>query len=763
MSTSRGKGAFRGGRGGRGGNRPERKQTPREDWETYDFSISFNPKTMKDKNPNAEFQALLMEMMKKAPGITFHPTNEAMYPKPSSFTTIQGYPKTEADFKDFYEVYENKGLTIYKIFVKTTMQYNELELRNSLMNYLRGNNLWMSSELISESVDEMIGYINYGHDKMVWRPDCEKKINNGMKALIQSESIPEALRLKIQGLKKGIHVRVATGTVRGGTRNEPVMCEGLVLRTTKVQARACIELLGLLDDNILGDFYSIVPRGVDKELGPQMYGDYLRANNDMLNTIRAIAVVNWPEELFYETYNPALGVTGTVAKQVDKLLLDAWHCVAIERTMETTTRGKYLLLFREQDMEKAKESIGKLIEDFGRASDRKCAKLALEKYNEYPEFDSIQRISSSVHSKGLRIRAMLEAAAGKRPIRTAKKIPQQQKFHFFDVPQELQKQPLPNQTPTYSNIVTNQNTTTKKQTMIAQSTPQQKTQPNLRQQSQLTQTTLLSTQASPDARTVATANSGLSDQHTIATMMTQITTQFSEMERDRIMREDRNEMKRQERETKAEEKREERDARMEEIRLQTDTRMEEIRLETESKMKQAEVQRNERETRMEEKRLEAETKMYSFMQTMMTFNINKNINQGQVPATLTTGTTEQTSALTNSIATTNTATSSEKRPLSQLSNDNEETEMKDASTVIETTETEEESSPIKRNKPLTGSEEVGNEESTNNDMELVIEKDDPTSNSEIKQKDTGSFTEGFNNQQFTSTEAITPRTGVNQQ
>ncbi|OEU13909.1 hypothetical protein FRACYDRAFT_242263 [Fragilariopsis cylindrus CCMP1102] len=591
------------------------------------------------------------------------------------------------------------------------MQYNELELRNSLMNYLRGNNLWMSSELISESVDEMIGYINYGHDKMVWRPDCEKKINNGMKALIQSESIPEALRLKIQGLKKGIHVRVATGTVRGGTRNEPVMCEGLVLRTTKVQARTCIELLGLLDENILGDFYSIE---------------------------------QWQSKL-------------------TNLLLDAWHCVAIERTMETTTRGKYLLLFREQDMEKAKESIGKLIEDFGRASDRKCAKLALEKYNEYPEFDSIQRISSSVHSKGLRIRAMLEAAAGKRPIRTAKKIPQQQKFHFFDVPQELQKQPLPNQTPTYSNIVTNQNTTTKKQTMIAQSTPQQKTQPNLRQQSQLTQTTLLSTQASPDARTVATANSGLSDQHTIATMMTQITTQFSEMERDRIMREDRNEMKRQERETKAEEKREERDARMEEIRLQTDTRMEEIRLETESKMKQAEVQRNERETRMEEKRLEAETKMYSFMQTMMTFNINKNINQGQVPATLTTGTTEQTSALTNSIATTNTATSSEKRPLSQLSNDNEETEMKDASTVIETTETEEESSPIKRNKPLTGSEEVGNEESTNNDMELVIEKDDPTSNSEIKQKDTGSFTEGFNNQQFTSTEAITPRTGVNQQ
>jgi hypothetical protein len=150
----------------------------------------------------------------------------------------------------------------------------------------------MSSELILESVDEMIGYINYGHGKMVWRPHCEKKINNGIQALIQSGSISEALRLKIEGLKKEVHVRVAAGTVRGGAKNDPVMCKGLVLRTKKAQARAFIELLGLLDENILGEFYNIIPRGIGKELGPQLYGELLRTNNDMLYTVRSIAVVN---------------------------------------------------------------------------------------------------------------------------------------------------------------------------------------------------------------------------------------------------------------------------------------------------------------------------------------------------------------------------------------------------------------------------------------------------------------------------------------
>ena len=59
-----------------------------------------------------------------------------------------------------------------------------------------------------------------------------------------------------------------------------------------------------------------------------------------------------------------------------------------------------------------------------------------------------------------------------------------------------------------------------------------------------------------DTRTLATNNSGLSiDQQTITTMMTQITAQFKDMEKDRIVREDKQEAKRQERETKIEERR----------------------------------------------------------------------------------------------------------------------------------------------------------------------------------------------------------------
>ena len=754
----------RGGQGGRGGRgrREERKQTPRKEWETYEFSISFNPKTMTNKDPDEEFQAVLTQMMTKSPGITFHPTNNDMFPQPEPFTTIQEYPQTEAAFKDFFEVYENKGFTTYRIFIKATMQYNELELRNSLLNYLRSNNLWMSSDLISENVDEMIGHINFGHDKLVWRPECEKKINNGIKSIIQSGSISEALKLKIRSLKKEIHVRVAAGTFRGGPRNDPVMCEGLVLRTTKAQARATIELLGLIDDNILGQFYEIIPRGIDRELGPRLYGDLLRTNNDMLNTLRSVTVVNWPEELFQDHYNPASDVTGTIPLRVDSLLMNSWNCVAIEKTTDTQTRGKYLLIFQEKDMEKAKEYIGDLLEEFGRRGDRPTAQIALERFREFPEFDSIQRVSQSVHSKGLRLREMLETAAAQRTKATPKKA-NNQKFYFHK-DKDLQNELAITTQRSYSNVTAQQ--IVDKKRIVPTQTPQQKLQSIIRQTQPITPTqtptTQTQTQTPHDARTLATNNSGLSlDQQTITTMMTQITTQFKDMENERIIREDQQETNRQTREDQQEERRKEREAKAEERREDREARMEEKRLEGEARM---EEKRLEGDVRMEEKRLEAQKDMFSFLQTILTNNASKNNRDTTVPEELTTGTTEQTSDITTSIVTAASAQSA-KRSSSQLSNQNEETVMKDNEDGKAEQEINEDEL-VKRNKTSkeTKDKDANEEEEENDVMEIDDEQQHNKDNTQetITETDTSSFVGGFNNQQFISKTNTVPK-GVSQQ
>jgi hypothetical protein len=97
-------------------------------------------------------------------------------------------------------------------------------------------------------------------------------------------------------------------------------------------------------------------------------------------------------------------------------------------------------------MEKAKESLGNLMKAYGRDSDRKCEKLALEKFHEFPEFDSM-----SVQSKGLRIREMLESAAIQRKTKSNTKV--KQPTFQFHVNKELQQQlPISTQK-SYSSMV----------------------------------------------------------------------------------------------------------------------------------------------------------------------------------------------------------------------------------------------------------------------------------------------------------------------
>ena len=201
--------------------------------------------------------------------------------------------------------------------------------------------------------------------------------------------------------------------------------------------------------------------------------------------------------------------------------------------------------------------------------------------------------------------------------------------------------------------------------------------------------------------------------------MTQVTQQFKDMERDRIVREDRQETKRQEREAKAEEKREEREARLEETRL------------------------NDQRT------------MYEFMQKMMMMSHTSNSNNEKgntIPDELTTGITERTSELTTSIITDSTGTLlSSKRSSSALSKDTPSNES-EATTIVDT-------SPIKRNKTtITDTPTACDHINEQEEMRMETEQHDIDDSSETStvvdttMTDTGtnaeSFTNGFINEQF---------------
>ena len=89
--------------------------------------------------------------------------------------------------------------------------------------------------------------------------------------------------------------------------------------------------------------------------------------------------------------------------------------------------------------------------------------------------------------------------------------------------------------------------------------------------------------------------------------------------------------------------------------------------------------------------------------------------------------------------------------------------MTDAETVIESQETEEDPTSIKRNRTVPGGEEFEHDKATTDDMDLATEHNDQMNSTRAKNKDTASFTDGFYSQQFRLPDNVPPPDGVSQQ
>jgi hypothetical protein len=63
---------------------------------------------MKNKDPDAKFQSILQQIMKKSPGVIFHPTNDDMFPKLKSFSTRTKQQKNDTRRTDDRNIKTNK-------------------------------------------------------------------------------------------------------------------------------------------------------------------------------------------------------------------------------------------------------------------------------------------------------------------------------------------------------------------------------------------------------------------------------------------------------------------------------------------------------------------------------------------------------------------------------------------------------------------------------------------------------------------------------
>ncbi|OEU19894.1 hypothetical protein FRACYDRAFT_235957 [Fragilariopsis cylindrus CCMP1102] len=386
------------------GGRPKVSIVAPTDMETYTFTIAWRPENKAGKDGKIIIKNAMREMQHREPTIIFHPTNSATSPVPRDIININNdFPKTPATYDDFFDQNRNRDNTNQQTFMKVSMPHNEKELQNKLHNYLYHNQLYMNSPFINDNTLEQVGFVEKGHSRLVYRPTMEKKISNGIKEIMNSNKLTPQQVAQIKNLSSNIRVECHRGTVRGGEYNNQAVCEGIVLKTTKTQAKLVMELLAMLPDKLLGDHYRIIPKSLNQLLGFEIYGQIVADTVNFQNKQKPITILNCHPSVLDDMYGN-VKVLNSKQVTVQQFILGNCGAISIEETNETSTKGKYIVIVPANNLDSARTAIGKMFQEFQNSSDRPAAMECIKAYNNYPLVNDTVTISGHAERLSQQIR-----------------------------------------------------------------------------------------------------------------------------------------------------------------------------------------------------------------------------------------------------------------------------------------------------------------------------------------------------------------------
>jgi hypothetical protein len=374
------------------------------DMATYAFTVAWRPDQKAGKDGKIIIKNLMREMAHKTPSIIFHPTNSATSPVPRDINNINNdFPKSPASFDDFFDQLRNRDNTNQSTFMKVTMPHDEKELQKKLSNYLFYNKLYMNSPFINDNTLEHVGFIENGHSRMVYRPNLEMKIRKGLKEVMEGDQLTPQQSAQLKHLSSPIRVECQRGTVRGGPSHQQIVCEGIVLKTTKSQAKIAMELLSMLPEKILGEHYRIIPKSLNNLLGYEIYGQIVADTVTFQEKLRPITVLHCHPGVFNDMYD-CVKVQNSKHVEVHRFIIENCGAVSIEETNETKSKGKYIVVVPQEKVDSARIAIGKMFQEFQQSGGRPTAMACLTAYQNFPLVNDNVTISGHAQKLSERIR-----------------------------------------------------------------------------------------------------------------------------------------------------------------------------------------------------------------------------------------------------------------------------------------------------------------------------------------------------------------------
>jgi hypothetical protein len=231
------------------------------------------------------------------------------------------------------------------------------------------------------------------------------KIRNGLEEVMEGGMLTPQQVAQLKHLSSPIRVECHRGTVRAGSTQQQVICEGIVLKTTKSQSKIAMELLSMLPETTLGEHYRIIPKSLGNLLGYELYGRIVADTVHLQDTLRPITIMHCHPSVFEDLYD-SVKIQNSSNIRVSKFIKECCGAISIEETNETKEKGKYIVIVPEEKVDSARTAIGKMFQEFQQSGGRPAAMACLSDYQNYPLVNDnvtisghAQRLSEKIRSR----------------------------------------------------------------------------------------------------------------------------------------------------------------------------------------------------------------------------------------------------------------------------------------------------------------------------------------------------------------------------
>jgi hypothetical protein len=235
------------------------------------------------------------------------------------------------------------------------------------------------------------------------RPALEMKMRKGLKAVMEGELLTPQQVAQLKHLSSPIRVECHRGTVRAGSNQNQIVCEGIVLKTAKSQSKIAMELLSMLPETLPGEHYRIIPKSLGHLLGYELYGRIVADTVNFQNKLRPITIMHCHQSVFGDHYDSVKQTNSTLVR-VDKFIKDCCGAVSIEETNETKEKGKYIVVVLEEKVESARTAVRKMFQEFQQSGGRTAAMACLTAYQNFPLVNDNVTISGHAQRLSEKIR-----------------------------------------------------------------------------------------------------------------------------------------------------------------------------------------------------------------------------------------------------------------------------------------------------------------------------------------------------------------------